>query len=100
MSAIERKILAHDADRLGVAGREILAAIEGGPELAHANAARRGGARGGDVDAGGFGFRGLQARWRAAFDNRHWFCSRERGRTIARRYSAFRPGALMIGHPL
>src|ERR1700688_2103801 len=100
MSAIERKILAHDADRLGLAGQQILAAIERVPELPHENAARRAGARGGDVDVGGFGLRGLQARRRAAFDDRHWLCSRERDRTIARRYSAFRPAALMIGHHL
>src|SRR5580704_10122754 len=73
MAAIERKILAHDANGLGVACGQILAAIERVPELPHENTPGRAGARGGDVDLGNFRHYGLCAQRRPAFDQRHGF---------------------------
>src|ERR1700683_4735378 len=81
MAAIERKVLAHDADRLGMAGGQILAAIERVPELPHENTAGRAGARGGDVRE--LRHHGLCARRRAAFDERHGLCSRKHRSLIA-----------------
>src|SRR5207248_1791139 len=49
LAAIERVVLAHDADRLRVPGREVLAAVHCRPELPHELAARRAGPRRGDV---------------------------------------------------
>src|SRR5438105_5328792 len=50
LAAVERVVLAHDADRLRVPGREIFAAMDGEPELAHEAPAGRARPRRGDVD--------------------------------------------------
>src|SRR3984957_9104061 len=72
------------------------------PVLPHESSAGRARARGGDIDVGKFRLRGLHTRRRAAFDERHGQApgSEVCEKTIARRYSAFRPAALMIGHHL
>ncbi len=49
-AAVERVVLAHDADRPGVALRQVFAAVDRQPELPH-EAPRRARARRGDVDA-------------------------------------------------
>src|SRR5262249_5632409 len=55
--AIERVVLAHDADRPGAPSRQVGAVVERDPELAHERAARRAGPGGGDVDLWGAGRR-------------------------------------------
>src|SRR2546421_4529675 len=49
LAAVQRVVLAHDADRLRVPGREIFAAMDGEPELAHEAPAGRARPRRGDV---------------------------------------------------
>src|SRR5215472_10391129 len=70
LPAIERVILAHDANGLGVPGWQILRTADRLPEPAHEYAAGSSRARGGDVDVGGL-LRTAHARRRTRFHKRH-----------------------------
>src|SRR5215831_7189540 len=50
LRAVDREVLAHDAQRLGTAHRQVAAAADRMPELTHKNAARRSRPRGRDID--------------------------------------------------
>src|SRR4029077_9067399 len=68
---IKRVILAHDPDRFGVPGRQVLAAIDGMPKLPHECAARSPGACCGYIEFRGLWPRNQCKRWRRLFDQRH-----------------------------
>src|SRR5262245_6707734 len=49
LAAVERVVLAHDAERLGASGRQVGSIVERHPELAHELTARRSRTRTGDI---------------------------------------------------
>src|SRR6267142_1713069 len=49
LAAVERVVLAHDADRLGMCLRQVFAAVDREPELAHEAPARGAGTRRGEI---------------------------------------------------